>query len=67
MKLKQLIKEYNLKLSKNNIYECQEFFRTNVDKNNKKKLINDLQIKGDTKWQNTQFQCLKNQVNGIQT
>ncbi len=52
MKLKQLIKEYNLKLSKNNIYECQEFFRTNVDENNKKKLINDIlnYMKNNTKY-----------------
>ena len=52
MKLKQLIKEYNLELSENDIYECQEFFGTNVDENNKKKLINDIlnYMKNNTKY-----------------
>ena len=42
MKLKQLIKEYNLELSENDIYECQEFLGTNVDENHKQELINDI-------------------------
>ena len=42
MKLKQLIKEYNLELSENDIYECQNFFGTNIDENKKQELINDL-------------------------
>ena len=42
MKLKQLIKEYNLDLSESDVQEYEEFFGTNVDENNKQELINDI-------------------------
>lgn len=42
MKLKQLIKEYNLELSEQEFQECQEFFGINIDENNKQELINDI-------------------------
>ena len=52
MKLKQLIKEYNLDLSESDVQEYEEFFGTNVDENNKKKLINDIlnYMKNNTKY-----------------
>lgn len=42
MKLKQLIKEYDLELSETEVQDCQEFFGINVDENNKQELINDI-------------------------
>ena len=42
MKLKQLIREYNLDLSVSDVQEYEEFFGTNVDENHKQELINDI-------------------------